>query len=110
MITTNPLNPNAPNFVDTNLPLGTYSYTARPIDLFGQLGEPIGSNSIKIEDLEAPPPPIRTRASLTPDNSAVSVGFEFGGNQHQQAPDVNTLISTGDQTVLLKEPQSTSRA
>ena len=81
---------NAVLYIDRDLRLGTYTYKVRPIDLFGQIGLPLQSEPIEIEDNLAPPPPVRTRNFLQPksDGARVLVQFEFGAAQHEQAPDV----------------------
>lgn len=75
-------------YVDTNLNLGDYVYTVAPIDVFGQIGPAVVSDKIPVKDTEAPPPPVRTRVSLSPDRDLVALQFEYGASQHQQAPDV----------------------
>lgn len=77
-------------YVDRDVRPGDYVYEVRPIDIFGQLGAAIRSGTIPVEDLEAPPPPIRSRAKVSPApaNDRVRLQFEFGAAQHQQAPDV----------------------
>ena len=81
-------------YVDRDLPLAEYVYEVRPLDLFGQLGAAIKSPPIKLEDLEAPPPPIRTRADIsqTGATATLRLQFEFGASQHQQAPDVKVFL------------------
>ena len=80
-------------YVDRDLALGDYLYEVRPIDLFGQLGSAISSSKIPVEDLEAPPPPIRTRAEISQTEATANLRlqFEFGVSQHQQAPDITTF-------------------
>ena len=77
-------------YIDRDLRLGTYTYKVRAIDLFGQIGPPLQSEQIEIEDKVAPPPPVRTRNFLQPKSERTSllVQFEFGAAQHEQAPDV----------------------
>lgn len=77
-------------YVDRDVPLGSHSYEVRPIDLFGQLGSAIASPPITVNDLEAPPPPIRTRVEVSQrgPTAHVRLQFEFGASQHQQAPDI----------------------
>jgi hypothetical protein len=94
-------------FVDVEVPLGTYQYSVRGIDLFGQVGEPVEGKFIKVVDLAAPPPPVRLRASLsqpgypwrTPDQrkqsqdpARLQLSFEYGALQHQQAPDADHFL------------------
>lgn len=76
-------------YVDLDVQPGGYVYEVRPIDIFGQRGAAITAQ-VKVEDLEAPPPPIRTRAKVSPPPATANVRlqFEFGASQHQQAPDV----------------------
>jgi hypothetical protein len=76
-------------YVDTNLNLGEHVYTVAPIDVFGQIGPAVVSDQIRVKDSEAPPPPVRTRVSLSPARDLVAVQFEYGASQYQQAPDVN---------------------
>ena len=96
----------APFAVDPDLPLGSYRYRVRGIDLFGQVGESADSDPVEVRDLEAPPPPVRLQASLgqpgypwlnDPDRAkagqpaTLEVGFEYGAGQYQQAPDAETF-------------------
>lgn len=90
-------------FIDAGVPLGQHGYRLRPIDLFGQVGEAIESKPVEVQDLEAPPPPVRLRATLTQpgypwrspaelaapnkDRGDVELWFEYGDAQHRQAPD-----------------------
>jgi hypothetical protein len=93
-------------FVDANVPLGKHTYRLRPIDIFGQLGDGIDSEPIEVRDLEAPPPPVRLRASLVQpgypwhkpeeldlasDPATLDLQFEFGDAQHRQAPDAKAF-------------------
>jgi hypothetical protein len=93
-------------FVDTNVPLGRHRYQLRAIDLFGQISEVIESEPIAVEDLEAPPPPVRLYAVLTQpgypwrqpeqlarvkEPAALRLQFEYGDAQHRQAPDAKTF-------------------
>ena len=77
-------------YIDRDLRLGTYTYKVRPIDLFGQIGLPLQSDPVEIEDKIAPPPPVRTKNFLEPTGelTRLLVRFEFGAAQHEQAPDV----------------------
>lgn len=81
-------------YVDRDVPLGSHRYEVRPIDLFGQLGSAIASPPITVKDLEAPPPPIRTRLELSQSGltADVRLQFEFGASQYQQAPDIKEFV------------------
>jgi len=99
--------PDTALFIDTDVPMGEYSYQLRPIDIFGQVGEAITSEPIKVQDLEVPPPPIRLRAALTQpgypwhspvernepnkDQGTVELYFEYGDAQYRQAPDAKNF-------------------
>lgn len=99
--------PNEPHFLDSEVEPGQYDYEVRGIDLFGQESSTAGARvSLTIEDLVAPPPPVRVRADLSQPGypwrtseqlaelsdagglSEVELRFEYGHSQHQQAPDV----------------------
>ena len=82
--------------------LGAYRYSVAGVDLFGQVGTPAAGPRVSVQDLEAPPPPVRVSATvvqpgypwLTPadralaaSNATCTVRFEFGAFQLRQAPD-----------------------
>ena len=89
-------------FVDVAASLGAYRYSVAGVDLFGQVGTPAAGPRVSVQDLEAPPPPVRVSATvvqpgypwLTPadralaaSNATCAVRFEFGAFQLRQAPD-----------------------
>ncbi len=94
-------------FIDTDVALGKQFYRLRPIDLFGQVGDWIDAEQIEVQDLEAPPPPVRLRVTAIqpgypwrtdqqknePEKTNIDVDlrFEFGGAQHRQAPDASSF-------------------
>lgn len=81
-------------YVDRDVPGGPHTYSVAPIDLFGQLGVPLNSEKIEVADNVVPPPPIRTRSLLrqTDDPPSLTVQFEFGAAQLQQAPDIARFV------------------
>jgi hypothetical protein len=112
-------------FVDTNVPLGQHSYRLQAIDLFGQVGEAIESRPIPVQDLEAPPPPVRLRASLaqpgypwrTPAQrnhasglATLDLQFEYRDANITRHRMPKRFASIGGQRACSKADQWTSRA
>lgn len=88
--------------VDDAVPIGVYRYGVQPIDIFGQVGDAAITREIEVDDLEAPPPPVRVTTQLSQagfpwrtaenralaeDRAQVRVAFEYGAAQWRQAPD-----------------------
>ena len=78
----------AARFVDTGVPLGTYHYRVRGIDIFGQAGAWLDPAAVEVKDLEAPPPAVRLRAATSP-QASFRLRFEYGAFQYLQAPDAS---------------------
>ena len=74
-------------FRDTDLPLGTVRYSVAAIDLFGQTGPGLDSNTLDLVDRDGPPPPVRVRAELARGGRHAIVEFEYGYLERQLAPD-----------------------
>ena len=92
----------APCIIDDAAPLGRHHYAVQPIDVFGQVGDAVVSPEIEVQDLEAPPPPVRVTTqvgqagfpwrttesrALVDGRAQVGVTFEYGAAQWRQAPD-----------------------
>jgi hypothetical protein len=86
------INP-APCFIDGAVEIlrdqPAHSYQIASIDLFGQTGSKSSEVKVEVNDLPAPPPPIRLQTwQPEPDGNPVRVllQFEYGALQHLQAP------------------------
>jgi hypothetical protein len=114
-------------FVDQSVPLGNYIYELRGIDLFGQVGNPIFSKPVSVEDTQAPPPPLGLRAQLKQPGypwrterqletlrsingkAQLELQFEFGELLRQQAPDAKLFQLYWRQDDLLKVAEVTTQ-
>ena len=114
-------NENAALFTDVDVPVGTHSYWVRGIDLFGQTGEWTESDPVPVEDLAAPPPPVRLRALLVQPGypwrtdrqraalaaakgrASLQLQFEYGAMQHRQGPDAARFFFYARRDSLFEE-------